>query len=94
MGQRTSFFVVVFKILFLSSAKSDYREEKKQSGRSSNQLFSHPQVTTMACAVPIRSQEPENSSRSPTEVQGPKALVLATLLSQTTSRELDGKWSC
>ena len=42
----------------------------------------------------MRSQEPGTSSRSPTQVQEPKTLGRPQLLSQATSRELDGKWSC
>ena len=44
----------------------------------------------MAGAEPIQSQEPGTYSRSPMQVQGPKALGNPQLLSKAISRELDG----
>ena len=79
-----------FLNLSIFIGKSDIREEERQRGRSSVRWFT-PQVSTTAGAEPIQSQEPGVSSRSPTWVQGSKALCLPQLCSQATSRELDGK---
>ena len=52
---------------------------------------SHPQVVAAARPKPIQRQEPRASSRSPLQVQGPKAQGHPLLLSQATSWELKGK---
>ena len=50
-------------------------------------------LSATACAVPKWSKEPKYSSGSPTWVQCTKALGRPRLLSEATSRVLDGKWS-
>ena len=52
---------------------------------------SHPQVVAGAKLEPMQRQEPRGSSRSPLQVQGPKAQGHPLLLSQATSWELKGK---
>ena len=68
-----SLFLLLKFILFPLQCQI-YREEDRQRGRSSLWWFT-PQVNSMAGTVLIHSQEPGISSRSPTWVQGPKALT-------------------
>ena len=83
-------FAIFFKDLFIFIAKSD----KQRAGDTERKTFHPTQVTAMAGAVLIQSQDPGSSSGYPTRVQGPRALGHPGLLFQLTSRELNGKWSC
>ena len=80
----------VLKAYLFLLERQAYREKERQIKRSVRWFI--PQVDTMAGAQLIWSQEPGASFRSPMWVQGPKALG-HRLLSQATSRELEGKWS-
>ena len=83
-----SFLFIKIDLFFLE--RQVYREKQKQ--RSSIHWFTL-QVVTTARAELIPSQEPQASSGSPMQLQGPKALRLPLLLSQAATRQLDGKWS-
>ena len=67
-----------------------YREEERKTEKIFH-LMVHRQLAATAGAEPIKSKEPGASSGSPTLVQDLKALDHPQLLSQATSRELDGK---
>ena len=87
-------FLRIYILFFI--IKSDIQsggERERESGRSSIEWF-NPQVSKTAGAVLIRIKHPGTSSRSPTRVQGHKALGHHWLLSQATNKELDGKSSC
>ena len=81
-------FLKRFKNLDWKGRCIERRRDGEEDLQSDVLLLKRPQQTG---AEPIRSQEPRASLGSPTRVQGPKALGRPPLLSQATSRELDGK---
>ena len=76
-----NFSKIFLKVYFIFVGKVDI--QTGETGRSSVWWFT-PQVSAKADAMQVQSQEHR-------QVQGPKALGHPGLLSQATSRELDGK---
>ena len=85
------FILINFKIhLFIG--KSDMQRGGETERKIFHPMIHSPVERNCRCfADPVPSSR--NYSGYPTQVQDPNALGCPPLLSQATSRELDGKWS-
>ena len=75
-------------ILLIFTGHSEAEREGETERKIFCPLIQSPSKRNGRCYA---DPKPEVSSGSPTRAQGSKALGL---LSQATSRELDGKWGC